>query len=577
MGDADVSGLALELQVRPSCSLSGAGALALLVLVAAAAASASDGTVALGTGTTPASRGPSNADVARFLDQATMGSTDALIAHVSAVGFERFLEEQLAAPASGYPDLPAMPGNQQVGCPEGSPTTCVRDNYTMYPLQVRFFQNALKGEDQLRQRVALALHEILVVSGVSIRQPSAMGPYLNMLHRSALGNYRTLLTELTLSPAMGDYLDMVNNPAAVPPKNIPPNENYARELLQLFSVGVDMLNEDGSPQLDVMGRPVPAYEQEAIEELARVFTGWTYATLPGAGSRKSNPPNYKASMWLYRDGQGRDTTHDKGSKTILQYPCAPHSVLPANQDGAVDLDQALDNVFFHPSVGPFVSKQLIQHLVTSNPSPGYLARVARAFADDGRGVRGNLAAVVEAILLDPEARGGEKADPAYGRLREPVLFVTNLCRSLGATSDGVLAAQATGMGQTLFNPSSVFSYFPPEYAIQDAVLGPEFGIQSSTTTIARINFVSALVFNGIGRGTPTGGTSLDLSKWSPLAAEPAALVSAVDRLLLHGTMSGEAAREITAAVAAVPATNALGRVRTAFALVASSSAYQVAQ
>ncbi len=577
MENAAVPGQVPSSPVRPSPRWPGGVVLAFLVLVAAVPSSASDGPVALGAGTAAASRGPSRADVARFLDQATMGSTDTLIAQVSAIGFERYIEEQLSAPASGYPDLPAMPGNQQVGCPEGSPTTCVRDNYTMYPLQVRFFQNALKEEDQLRQRVALALHEILVVSGVDVRQPSAMGPYLNMLHRSALGNYRTLLADLTLSPAMGNYLDMVNNPAAVPPENIPPNENYARELLQLFSVGVDMLNEDGTPQLDVNGRPVPAYEQEAIEELARVFTGWTYASLPGAGSRKSNPPNYKAPMWLYRDGQGRDTTHDKGSKTILQYPGAPHAVLPANQDGAVDLDQSLDNVFFHPSVGPFVSKQLIQHLVTSNPSPAYVARVARVFAADGRGVRGNLAAVVRAILLDPEARGGEKADPAYGRLREPVLFVTNLCRALGATSDGVLAAQATAMGQTLFNPPSVFSYFPPEYAIQDGVLGPEFGIQSSTTTIARINFVSALVFNGIGRGTPTGGTSLDLSKWSPLAADPAALVSTVDRLLLHGTMTGEAAREITAAVAAVPATNALGRVRTAFALVASSSAYQVAR
>ncbi len=577
MGNAAEPGQVAQAPVGTQPWRSAAVVLALVALGAAGSSRASDAPVALNGRTAAASRGPSRADVARFLDQATMGSTDALIAHVSAVGFERFLEEQLAAPASGYPDLPAMPGNQQVGCPEGSPTTCVRDNYTMYPLQVRFFQNALKEEDQLRQRFALALHEILVVSGVGIRQPSAMGPYLNMLHRNALGNYRTLLAELTLSPAMGDYLDMVNNPAAVPPENIPPNENYARELLQLFSVGVDMQNEDGSPQRDAMGRPVPAYEQEAIEELARVFTGWTYATATGATPRKTNPPNYKASMWLYRDSQGRDTTHDKGSKTILQYPGAPHSVLPANQDGAVDLDQALDNVFFHPSVGPFVGRQLIQHLVTSNPSPAYVARVARAFADDGRGVRGNLAAVVRAILLDPEARGGEEPDPAYGRLREPVLFVTNLCRALGATSDGVLAAQATGMGQTLFNPPSVFSYFPPEYAIQDGVLGPEFGIQSSTTTIARINFVSALVFNGIGRGTPTGGTSLDLSKWSPLAADPASLVSTVDRLLLHGTMTGEAAREITAAVAAVPATNALGRVRTAFALVASSSAYQVAQ
>ncbi|MRR11535.1 DUF1800 family protein, partial [bacterium] len=256
---------------------------------------------------------------------------------------------------------------------------------------------------------------------------------------------------------------------------------------------------------------------------------------------------------------------------------APHPVLPANQDGVVDLDQALDNVFFHPSVGPFVSRQLIQHLVTSNPSPAYVARTARVFADDGRGVRGNLAAVVEAILLDPEARGGVKSDPTYGRLREPVLFITNLCRILGATSDGVLAAQATAMGQTLFNPSSVFSYFSPDNEIHEGVLGPEFGIQSSTTTIGRVNFVSALVFNGIGRGTPTGGTSLDLSKWTPLAAEPAALVSAVDRLLLHGTMTGAAAQDVTAAVAAVPATSALTRVKTAIFLVASSSAYQVAQ
>ncbi|MBK9089499.1 MAG: DUF1800 family protein [Holophagales bacterium] len=182
---------------------SGPGVLALAVFVAAGAVSASEPQGDLAVGTAPAPRRPSNADVVRFLDQATMGSTDGLIAHVSAVGFERFLEEQLAAPASSYPDLPAMPGNQQVGCPAGSPATCVRDNYTMYPLQVRFFQNALKEEDQLRQRVALALHEILVVSGVSIRQPSAMGPYLNMLHKNALGNYRTLLADLTLSPAMG--------------------------------------------------------------------------------------------------------------------------------------------------------------------------------------------------------------------------------------------------------------------------------------------------------------------------------------------------------------------------------------
>ena len=564
-------------RVKPASRRRGACLLVLLGLLPAGPAGAADVPSALATGTAPVARGPARADVVRFLEQATMGPTEALVAHVSTVGFEKYLDEQLAAPSAGYPDLPAMPGNQQVGCPEGSPATCVRDNYTMYPLQVRFFENALKGEDQLRQRVALALHEILVVSGVAIRQPSAMGPYLNMLHRNALGNYRTLLNDLTVSPAMGDYLDMVNNPAAVPPANIPPNENYARELLQLFSVGVDLLNEDGTAVRDAQGLPVPAYEQEVIEELARVFTGWTYATAAGAAARKSNPPNYKAPMWLYRDARGVDTTHDKGSKAILAYPGAPHAVLPSNQDGAVDLDQALDDVFLHPNVGPFFGRQLIQRLVTSNPSPAYVARVARVFGNDGRGVRGNLAAVVRAILLDPEARGPEKSDPQYGRLREPVLFVTNLCRALDATSDNVLAAQANAMGQNVFNPPSVFSYFPPEYEVRDGVLGPEFGIQSSTTTIARVNFVSALVFNGIGRGTPTGGTALDLSKLTPFATDPATLVAAVDRLLLHGTMTGEAASEVAAAVAAIPASSALTRVKTAVSLVASSPAYQVAR
>jgi hypothetical protein len=282
-------------------------------------------------------------------------------------------------------------------------------------------------------------------------------------------------------------------------------------------------------------------------------------------------------MWLFRDTLGVDATHDKGSKSILSYPGAPHPVLAANQDGAVDLDQALDDIFLHPNVGPFVGRQLIQRLVTSNPSPAYVARVARAFADDGRGVRGNLAAVVRAILLDPEARGPEKSDPDYGRLREPVLFVTNLCRALGATSDGVLAAQATAMGQNLFNPASVFSYFPPSYEVEDGLLGPEFAIQSSSTTIARVNFVSAIVFSGIGTTTSTGGTKLDLSPYTPLAGDPATLVSAVDRLLLHGTMTDEAASRVAAAVAAVPASNATGRVRTAISLVASSPAWQVAR
>jgi len=525
----------------------------------------------------PVARQPPRADVTRFLEQATMGPTEALVARVSSIGFERWLDEQRAAAPSTYPDLPQVPLSQQTGCPEGSAATCVRDNYSMYPLQVRFFRNALEGEDQLRQRVALALHEVLVVSGVKLRQPSLVGPYLDMLQRNALGSYRTLLGELTLSPAMGSYLDMVNNEAATAPAFIPPDENYARELLQLFSIGVHLRNEDGTPVLDAEGRLVPAYGPETIRSFARVFTGWTFATLPGASARRNNPANWKAPLWLYRNAAGLDASHDKGEKRLLDYPGAPHAVLPAGQDGLVDLDQALDNVFHHPNVGPFVGRQLIQHLVTSNPSPEYVARVARVFADDGRGVRGNLFAVAKAILLDPEARGPAKTEPDYGRLREPVLFVTNLCRALGATSDGILAAQATAMGQNLWNPQTVFSYYPHDYEVVPSVQGPEFGIQSSTTSIARLNFVAALLSTGIGRGAETGGTAVDLSRFVPLAADPAALVSAFDRLLLHGTMTGETARAVTAAVAAVPATSPLGRVQTAAYLVAGSSDYQVAR
>ena len=568
---------ALEPGLKSTRRRPGPGVLALAAFFAAGSVVASEPPVATSVGTAPAPRRPSNADVVRFLEQATMGPSEALIAHVSAVGFQGFLEEQAAAVPSEYPDLPAMPRDVQTGCPEGSPTTCVRDNYSMYPLQVRFFQNSLKGDDQVRQRVAFALHEILVVSGVRLRQPSTVGPYLNMLRANALGNYRKLLADLTLSPAMGFYLDMVDNAAAAPPANIPPDENYARELLQLFSIGVPLLNEDGTPVLDAGGRPAPAYGQETIRSFARVFTGWTYATLPGATPKKSNPPNYKAPLWLYRNGSGVDTSHDKGEKRLLDYTGAVHGTLPARQDGAVDLDQALDNVFHHPNVGPFVGRQLIQHLVTSNPSPAYVSRVARAFDDDGQGVRGNLAAVVSAILLDSEARGPAKNEPSYGRLREPVLFVTNLCRALGATSDGVLAAQATTMGQNLFNPQTVFSYYPHDYEVVDGVQGPEFGIQSSTTAIGRVNFVSALATTGIGRGGEGGGTTLDLSRWTPLASDPAALVSAFDRLLLHGTMTGDAARAITEAVTAVPASRPLGRAQTALSLVASSSSYQVAR
>jgi len=516
--------------------------------------------------------GPAEADVVRFLEQASWGPTDALVARVEKIGFEAWIAEQLEAPVSLYPALPPYPGNRKVGCPEGSDPNCVRDHYTMYPLQVSFFRNGLAGDDQLRQRVAFALHEILVASGLKVKQPSAMAPYLNLLAADALGSFRTLLADVTLNPAMGDYLDMVDNDKADAAGTVQPNENYGREIMQLFSIGVHALSPDGSIVLDASGEPVPTYDQDTIEGFAHAFTGWTYAPLPGAPVRPHNPRNYSAPMVLYRDGAGRDANHDKGEKKLLSYAGAVRTTLPAGQDGQTDLDEALDNIAGHPNVGPFIGKQLIQHLVTSNPSPDYVARVSRVFDDDGRGERGNLAAVIRAILLDPEARGSEKSEAAYGRLREPVQFILGFLRAFSAQSDGVLGFAARRMGQDLFDPASVFSYYPHAYPVPGtSVEGPEFGIETTSTAIYRVNFVTALAF---GKIAPQGGqgTALDLSGLSLLAEQPEDLVQRLDRLLLHGTMT-PAMRALV--VAAVSSADVDTRAATALQLVAGSSQYQV--
>jgi uncharacterized protein (DUF1800 family) len=550
-------------------------ALALLLLSAPGAAQHREAAFS-GTTVSPAPGAAGEADAIRFLEQATFGPTDELIGHVRKVGFEAYLAEQFSAPASSYPALPPVPASTKDGCPSGSPPTCVRDNYTMYPLKAAFFRNALWGEDQLRQRVALALHEILVVSGVKVRLPSAMAPYLNRLLEDAFANYRTVLRDLTLNPAMGHYLDMVNNDKPNASGTISPNENYAREVMQLFSIGVYLLNPDGTLQLDNGGNPIPTYTQDNIEDLAHVFTGWTYATLQGARPQKHNPPNFLAPMELYRDATGADTNHDKGAKQLLTYPGAVHSTIAAGLDGDVELEQAIDNIFYHPNAGPFIGKQLIQHLVTSNPSPAYVARVAAVFYDDGAGIRGDLRAVVSAILLDPEARGNARPEPDYGHLREPVLLLTGLCRAFRAASDGLLDGPAVAMGQDLFLSQSVFSYYPHSYEVPGtADQGPEFGIQSSSAALARLNVVNALAFSKLRSPAPNTGTSLDLTGLRALAADPALLAGALDRILLHHTMSDLMKATVTGAVTAIPATNPLLRAQTALYLVASSSPYQV--
>jgi hypothetical protein len=276
---------------------------------------------------------------------------------------------------------------------------------------------------------------------------------------------------------------------------------------------------------------------------------------------------------VVRTTRNVEVDHDTGSKTLLN-----GVTVPAGLSAAADVKAALDNVFNHPNVAPFIGKQLIQHLVTGNPSPEYVARVAAAFNDDGSGVRGDLAAVVRQILFDPEARG-DQAGLSYGHLVEPVLFLTRILRAFGATSDGVVSSFAANMGQDVFRAPSVFNFYPPGYRIVggNGLLGPEFRLFDSATALARINFVNTIVFNGIAAALPDrpDGTKLDLSPLLPLASEPNALVSALDGLLLHRTMTPAMHDTIVTAIKAVAASNALSRVKTAVYLVASSSQYQV--
>ncbi len=501
------------------------------------------------------------ADIIRFLEQATWGPTDVEAGRVLQMGMSAWIDDQFAKTPTGYPAFTPVTDSPGTSC-TGS---CQRDNYSMYPLQRQFFLNALYGQDQLRQRVAWALHSLIVTSGLDLNRPSWYQPYLDVIYRNAFGNYRQLLYEMTLNPGMGDYLNLKTSTATLP------NENYAREIMQLFSLGTDLLNNDGSPRTRADGTIIPTYDQFAVTELARALTGWRFA------------PDIGPGITNYRDPMVASTArHDAGSKTLLN-----GFVIPPGRSPDQDLNGALDNIFLHPNIGPYVSRHLIKSLVTSNPSPAYIQRVATVFNDNGSAVRGDMRAVVKAVLLDPEARQPTPASADFGHLKEPVLFALNLLRSTNArsadgktTSDGYLNPTVSALGQDVFRPATVFSYYPAFYqAPGTTIVGPEFGIFDQTTALKRANFVNTMVFSNIPATAATGnapnGTSLDLSVLTALAADPAALVQRLNHSFLHDSMSPQMQTEISNAVNAVPATNPLLRAQTALYLVASSSQYQV--
>jgi uncharacterized protein (DUF1800 family) len=510
-------------------------------------------------------------DIVRLLEQSTWGPNDTSIAHVQndlSGDPNAFLAEQFSAPISSYADPPLVLDNQGNQCNNDS--ICNRDNYSLYIPQNRFFTNAMYKPDQLRQRVAFALHEVDVVSGLQTNMPLRFVPYLKIFDQNAFGNYRDILYKITLNPAMGNYLNMLNSTKSNP------NENYGREIMQLFSIGLDMLNPDGTVQYDNNGNPIPTYTQDTINNFARVFTGWILAPPLGNGIS-----NYIDPM-VPRTPEG--SYHDQGAKTLLQYQNAHYPNLPAGQSAMDDLNQALDNIFYHPNVGPFIGKLLIQKLVTSNPSTDYVSRISAVFNDDGTGVRGNLKAVVSAILLDPEARGDMTSDPNFGHLREPMLYTCNLLRAFNATShdgmttsDGYINSSITSLGMDLFRPPTVFSYYSPDFNVpgSDTLLGPEFNILTAVTTLKRANFINQMTFGGgINTGTNSpNGTALNLTGLQTMT--PDAMADYLNTVLMHGTMSDDMRTALINAINAVAASNPVKRARTAVYLIATSPQYQV--
>jgi len=487
--------------------------------------------------------GVTPAAAARLLEQSTFGPTPASIQHVETVGMQAFLNEQYAATASTYP----APG--------------ANDDITV--VKQRFFTNALTGQDQLRQRVAWSLAQTFVVSNQKIGDPSAFTSWMNMLQKDAFGNFSTLLNDVTLSPTMGHYLDMVRNDKPDPNSGAQPNENYAREILQLFSVGLAQLNPDGTPQVDGNGIPLPTYTQDTIIGFAHVFTGWAYPTKAGQTASFYNGEYYGGPMIPF------DNHHDTGQKLLLN-----GVVLGSGGTTQSDLTAALQNIFTHPNVGPFISKQLIQHLVTSNPSPAYVSRVTAVFNDNGSGIRGDMKAVVNAILMDSEARRGDdptQVQASDGHLKEPVLFMMNLLRATNATSDGAnLQNYASDMKEEPFESPTVFNFYPPDNSIPGTtLLGPEFRIFNSTTAISRINFVNDLVYGSVSSTTKT-----DISAYVALASNPPELVDSLSNVLTHGPLSDGARNTIITTVTNL--TDNTKRARTALYLIGSSSQFQVA-
>lgn len=519
-----------------------------------------------GSSLTPAAREAlvqGTASDARFLTRATFGPTVADLAAVAQRGKRAWLMEQ----AELSPSL-LVPRMIEEHCSAVVPghEPCDDEEHIDLHIAMRdrlWWEHAVFAPDQVRQRVAFALSEIFVVSSrnAELEDRAVLhADFHDTLVRGVTSTYRDLLEEITLHPAMGVYLSMKGNRVADPSVGTRPDENYAREILQLFSIGLVQLDAAGRPIVDEHGNTIPTYDQNDVRELARVFTGWTYAT--------SEPKTDDLEDFLAVEARlGRmepwPAFHDRGAKTILG-----GIAIPADLSPEACLDLALDAIANHPNVGPFLARQLIQRLVTSNPSPAYIRRVATVFADDGSGVRGNLGAVVLAILLDEEAEEADGSSSTFGKAREPVLMATALSRAFGPHRPGdieVFGDEAADelsfeLGQHPLSAPSVFSFFSPFHApvsLQgQGLVAPELQLVHHSRVVSIANLLGFLATEAPREiehdEEPFPFPRLDLGIARALASSPADLVDYLDVLLAGGTLSQGSRAALLAHVQALP-------------------------
>lgn len=485
-------------------------------------------------------------EAARFLAQAAFGGTSAEVAAVQSKGFEAWLNEQMAMPrGQSHWDWMVVNGY-----------AASTNLFNFSGVDNTIWRKLMSSPDVLRQRVAFALSEIFVISmdGLPVNWRGMVAAnYLDILETHAFGNYRQLLEAVTLSVGMGVYLNMRGNQKA-DGKGREPDENYAREVMQLFTIGLHKLNPDGSVQT-VNGAPVDSYTQDDIRGLARVFTGWDYdrpsASVPDHAAR---PMAFSASR------------HSPEAKSFLGVN------LPAGTDGVGELRIALDTLANHPNVGPFIGRQLIQRLVSSNPSLAYVSRVAAAFANNGQGVRGDLTAVVRAVLMDVEART-PSTQPGSGKLREPILRLVQWARTFNASSPlgqwnvGNTSSASTRLGQSPLRSPSVFNFFRPGYVPPGTPLGsaglvaPEFQITNESTVVGYANWMRTVIGNGVGE------VKADYTPWLPLAGDAPALFDALNSLLAAGQLVAASRATVTAAVASMPVSTEANRINRICATV----------